>query len=384
MTGGSRGVADRSPGRPQQGSPVCERGERFAVTAIRGVDPATGELGSTPDEQFRLAFAQLESLLEIAGLSPAEVGRLTVFTPDPAFRPLINPPWLRLYPDPGDRPARKTTHVPLPAGVAVELEAVGVRGHQRVSLEIDGVRHKDPLPMGALLDRHLFSSVIGPDVPGGGRAERVAALRQVFANASALVEAAGGTLDDISSVWTYLGMWDLHPEMVDVWVDNFPDPASRPARKTFYYPRVDVQLQLEAVLGGPRTNMEIPGISHHDPIPMGAVTGGVFTTSGVDGRDPESNKEPRGVAAQSRGVLANVDRLLAQIGGDRRRLSHITVLLGQLSYLGEFEPVWTEAFPDPVSAPALQVLELGLPARDILVQAIASGVLGPEPADTDR
>jgi enamine deaminase RidA (YjgF/YER057c/UK114 family) len=164
-------------------------------------------------------------------------------------------------------------------------------------------------------------------------------------------------------------------------VDVFPDPTSRPARKTFYYPRVDVQVQLEAVIGGPRTNLEIPGISHHDPIPMGAATGGVFTTSGVDGRDPESNREPRGVAGQSRGVLENVDRLLAQVGCDRKSLYHATILLGQLSYLAEFEPVWTAAFPDPVSAPALQVLELGLPARDILVQAIASGVLSPEPAD---
>lgn len=360
---------------PRPGSPVCERGERFAVAAIRGVDPATGELGATPEEQFRLAFAQLESLLELAELSPAEVGRVTVFTPDAAYRPLINPPWLDLYPHDGDRPARKTTHVPLPDGVYVELEAVGVRGRRRVSLEIDGVRHKDPLPMGAVLGRHLFSSVIGPDVPGGGRADRVAALEQVFANASALLAAAGATMDDVSSVWTYLGMWDLHPEMVDVWVDAFPDPNSRPARKTYYYPRVNVQIQLEAVLGGPRTNLEIPGISHHDPIPMGAVTGGVFTTSGVDGRDPEKNKEPRGVAAQSREVLANLDRLLTRAGADRTSLGHVTILLGQLSYVGEFEPVWTEAFPDPGSAPALQVLELGLPARDILVQAIASGVL---------
>ena len=380
MTGGGRAAAGLSSGQAQQGSPVCERGERFAVSAIRGVDAATGELGATPEEQFRLAFAQLAGLLEIAGLSPGEVGRVTVFTPDPAFRPLINPPWLALYPDPEDRPARKTTHVPLPPGVAVELEAVGVRGQQRVSLEIEGIRHKDPLPMGARLGRHVFSSVLGPDLPGGGRAKRVAALEQVFANATALVEVAGGGPEDVSNVWTYLGMWDLHPEMVDVWVNAFPDPASRPARKTFYYPRVDVQVQLEAVIGGPRTNLEIPGISHHDPIPMGAVTGGVFTTSGVDGRDPESNQEPRGVAAQSRGVLDNVDRLLAQVGLDRGDLHHVTVLLGQLSYLSEFEPVWAEAFPDQAVAPALQVLELGLPARDILVQAIASGVL---PADAD-
>lgn len=354
---------------------VRECGERFAVTAVRGIDPAAGEPGATPEEQFGLAFRRLVALLEASGLSPGEVGRVTVFTPDPGFRPLINPPWTGLYPDADDRPARKTTHVPLPPGVFVELEAVGVRGHARVPVEIDGIRHKDPLPMGARLGRHVFSSVIGADLPGGGRAERVAALEQVFANATAFVEAAGGAPGDIANVWTYLGMWDLHPEMVDVWVDTFPDPDSRPARKTFYYPRVDVQLQLEAVIGGPRRNLEIPGISHHDPIPMGAVTGGVLTTSGVDGRDPDRDAAPRGVLAQSRGVLNNLERLLVQVGARQEDLHHVTVLLGQRSYLPEFEQAWTAAHPDPARSPAMQVLELGLPARDILVQAIASGVL---------
>jgi 2-iminobutanoate/2-iminopropanoate deaminase len=355
-------------------SRVRERGDRFAVAGVRGVDPGTGELGATPAEQFRLAFGRLAELLRAEGLGLGEVGRITVFTPDPALRPLIDPPWLALFPEDDDRPARKTTHVPLPSGVAVELEAVGVRAATRTSIEIDGITHNNPLPMGARLGRYVFSSVLGPDLPGGGRARRVGALEQVFANAAAFLASAGAGLEDVSTVWTYLGMWDLHPEMVDIWVDTFPEPASRPARKTFYYPRVDVQLQLEAVVGGPRTNLEIPGISHHDPIPMGALTGGVLTTSGVDGRDPETNAEPRGVAAQSRSVLANVDRLLARVGAGREDLYHVTVLLGQLAYLPEFESVWHDAFPDAASAPALQVLELGLPARDMLVQAIAQAL----------
>jgi 2-iminobutanoate/2-iminopropanoate deaminase len=358
---------------------VSQREDLFAITGVTGVDPVTGTLPSSADEQFRQAFSNLRAVADLAGVQLDEVGRITVFTPDPANRPLINPPWLDLFPDATSRPARKTTHFPLADGVHVELEAVGVRGARRVAVEIEGVRHKDPLPMGARLGRYVFSSVIVPDVPGGGEVERVAAIEQCYRNMASFMEAAGGSLDDVSSVWTYMGMWDLHPEMVDIWVDAFPDEASRPSRKTLYYPRTSIQMQCEAVLGGSRSVLEIPGISHHDPIPMGAVTAGVFTTSGVDGRNPATNIEPRGVAAQSQQTLDNLFVLLEEAGGSPDALQHVTVLLGERHYLPEFLPAWRRAFPEPESAPALQAMTLGLPARDMLVQVIARGFVDPAP-----
>lgn len=359
--------------RPDGTGRFQERGGLFTLAGIRGADGG-GPLSSAQD-QMAAAFANLRAAADVAGVALSELGRVTVLTPDPANRQWINPPWLGLFPDDGDRPARKTTHVPLPAGVHVELMAEGVRGERRRSLEIEGVRHKDPLPMGAVLGRHVFSSVVVPDVPGGGPATGVAAIEQTYANARALLAAAGGSLDDVCNVWTYLGMWDLHPEMVDIWVDNFPDEASRPSRKTFYYPRATFQLQLEAVLGGPRSVLEIPGIGHHDPIPMGAVTGGLITSSGVDGRDPETNTEPRGVAAQSERALLNLALLMEQAGGQPEQLYQVSVLLGELRYLQDFLPAWQRAFPDPDNAPALQPMTLGLPARDMLVQVIGRGLL---------
>jgi enamine deaminase RidA (YjgF/YER057c/UK114 family) len=243
-----------------------------------------------------------------------------------------------------------------------------------VPVEIDGVRHKDPLPMGARLGRYMFSSVIVTDIPHETRRPaRIASIEQAFDNLTALIEAAGGTLDDISNVWTFIGMWDLHPDYVDVWVDRFKDEHSRPSRKTFYYPRVDFQLQCDAVIGGERQNLEIPGIHHHDPMPMGAVTGGVFTSSGIDSRDPETKKEPNGVPAQSRNVMKNLVRLLDQANYSTDQLFHVTGLVGNRDYIPAFEEAWREVFPDPDTAPAWQVMELGLTARDNLVQVIARG-----------
>lgn len=353
---------------------VAEREGVVSITGVRGA--AEGAADMEAEEQFRLAYDRLGQELASAGLSPDEVGRVTVVTPDASYRPMINPGWLELFPD-DNRPARRTTHAPIPGGHVVELEAVCVRGARRRPVEIEGVRHRDPLPMGAVLGRYVFSSAIVPDAPDGTVPDGLGAIHQSFENLGAFVGAAGGSLDDVANLWVYLGRWDLHDYMVDTWVDTFPDEHSRPSRKTFYYPRVSIQLQCEAVLGCERTTYELEGLTHRDPIPMAARTGGLFTTSGVDGRDPAVGKVPRGVRAQSDQAINNLHQLLAVAGLRPADLFQVTALVGQLRYFDEFRAAWDAAWPDPAQTPALTILELGLPARDFLVQVLGRALAEP-------
>jgi 2-iminobutanoate/2-iminopropanoate deaminase len=354
----------------------CDRGQHFSIAALRGADPSTGDLPPDQQTQFRNVFQNLECMLGEHDLTPAEVGRITVLTPDRSFRPLINKPWLELFPD-ENRPARRTTHFDLGPGVVVELLVTGIRGATRAPLEIPGVRHKDPVPMGVRLGEYVFSSAVVPDAPGGGHPEGIAAIHQAFANLESLLDAAGAGPDDASHVNVYLGRWDLHDDMVDTWVAAFPEPDSRPTRKTYYYPSVTVQLHCDAVIGGTRQNFELEGLQHRDPIPMGAVTGGVFTTSGVDGRDPATGRVPRHVAPQARQALANLRRLAASAGCGKSSLFHVDALVGQRRYVGEVLGAWGELFRDASAAPTLQITDLGLVARDYLVQFIAKGVADP-------
>ncbi|MBO0691513.1 MAG: heme-binding protein [Acidimicrobiaceae bacterium] len=371
-----RSLPSSSPATPTagRGAQFGAADDAFALTGVLGLDPDTGQLGESPQEQFEFAFESLRRYSDQFGFSLGEIGRITVITPDATYRPLINPPWLDLFPG-EDRPARRTTHAPLPPRTYVELEVVGARG-ERTPIEIEGVRHRDPLPMAARVGRHLYSSAIGSDIPheSGRRPEREAAIVQAFENLQAVVQAAGATMDNVADVWTYLGMWDLHPEYVDIWVDVFKDDASRPSRKTFYYPRVDIQLQFDALLGAERTNLEIAGIGHHDPIPMGASTGNLVTTSGVDGRDPATGKAPRGVVAQSAMALSNLIGLFKDAGVSRKGIYHVTGLVGHSAYVGPFVAEFERSFPVRAERPALQLLELGLPARDMLVQFLARGM----------
>jgi hypothetical protein len=55
---------------------LVKAGNLFFTSGIRGTDRNTGKLGETPEEQFRLAWQNLKALVEHAGLSTDEIGRM--------------------------------------------------------------------------------------------------------------------------------------------------------------------------------------------------------------------------------------------------------------------------------------------------------------------
>src|SRR5205085_9128014 len=143
-------------------------GKLVFTSGISGFDLKTGLLAEGPEQQFAHAFDNLMALLNSADAGPDSIGLLTVWIPGRAHRAFINKDWLRFNPD-ADRPARKTNQAPLPTGIEVQLMAACVPGEKRVPLEIPGLSHKDPLPMGARLGQFVFSSVIAPEDPKNGK-----------------------------------------------------------------------------------------------------------------------------------------------------------------------------------------------------------------------
>jgi enamine deaminase RidA (YjgF/YER057c/UK114 family) len=124
---------------------------------------------------------------------------------------------------------------------------------QRVSVEVPGLKHDNPIPAACRIGPFLVSSVIAPkdaqgQVPEGLEAQ----CTQVFANLKALLAAAGGTPEQIIKLTVYLKDRALRPHVNRFWLELFPDPHSRPARHTFSSPDLPepqmVQLELMAVL----------------------------------------------------------------------------------------------------------------------------------------
>lgn len=344
-------------------------GKLIVTSGIPGIDRKTGLLPEDPARQFELAYENMRFVLESMGVAgPQEIAHLTVYIPDPKFRNLINRGWMALYPD-GDRPARKTNQVPLPEGMFVQLQAIAVAGEKRVELEIPGLAHRDPLPMGVKAGNFVFSSVISPQDPATGENAigAQAQIEQGFENVRLLMEQAGGTVDDVNHLWVFMKNFDHQPAMVDEWVRVYPHEGDRPARKTVNYDlgySTEIQIQATGYVGGAkRANFEVPGHTHHDPIPMAARTGGLLQSSGISGIDPASGKVPGDLASQITFGMMHVRNLMKEANGTLDDIVSITILVRDLDRAEMVSDRLVELFPDPKKQPTLKFVNYRMPGN---------------------
>jgi 2-iminobutanoate/2-iminopropanoate deaminase len=348
---------------------LVRTGNLFFSSGIRGVNRTTGELPSDPAEQFQNAWQNLAALVDGAGFSLDNVGLVTNLIDSQDYRAYINPGWLELFPEHDDRPARKTTSFPLPAGVAVELQVFGVVDQTRRCVEVSGLAHRDPLPNACRLGDYVYTSVIVPwDL---ATSEPVigedAQTDQCFDNMRTVMESAGASVDDVVLQWVYLNDFAYQPYMVDVYLEAWPADQYQAARKTFRYPMGgQIQIQCIGRVGGQRSNHEIGGHGHHDPIPMAARIGDLLASSGVSGVDPSgsSQLEPvEGAAGQAYFGLRNIKALAESGGMSLSDVGHITVLVQDYADLPAIDAEWSAVFPDPDDRPARQIMQLGLQRR---------------------
>ena len=95
-------------------------------SAIQGIDAETGKLSEDVYEQAAHCFKNLRTLLEVAGATPDDIVRMTCLLADLGDREALNKPWLEMFPDENDRPARHTSRYDPPGGMKVQIEIMAV------------------------------------------------------------------------------------------------------------------------------------------------------------------------------------------------------------------------------------------------------------------
>jgi 2-iminobutanoate/2-iminopropanoate deaminase len=117
---------DVAPMIHQNPIPTASRvGNMLFTSVIAGRDPETGEVPDSAEGQAVNAFKILRKILETAGATPGDVAHVTVFLKDNAYRPLVNKPWVEMFPDEHSRPARHAIIDPNLVSM-VQIEAVAV------------------------------------------------------------------------------------------------------------------------------------------------------------------------------------------------------------------------------------------------------------------
>ncbi|MGN5478592.1 RidA family protein [Cupriavidus basilensis] len=105
---------------------------------------------------------------------------------------------------------------------------------RRTSVYVEGFSHKNPIPAGCRIGPLLMSGSIGAMIPPPGKpAETIEAqCEYMLANVKRIVEAAGGTTDNIVKLTVWMKDKTQRPALNKPWLEMFPDPKSRPARHT--------------------------------------------------------------------------------------------------------------------------------------------------------
>jgi 2-iminobutanoate/2-iminopropanoate deaminase len=316
----------------QEPSVVSRIGPIAYTTGVVGVHGRTGALSEDPREQFATAFDNLADLLCRVGLSMNDVALLNIHIPTRDHRRLINAPWLAHFPG-SSRPARKTNQAPLPKGLAVQLQAVASASAHKEPIEVPGLVHRDPLPSGFRAGELVFSSVITGEDPISGQLCKGSAnqIRCALESAGRLMEAASGGVSGINHVWVFMADMRDTGELVRAWTDFFPSDGDRPARKTLPYILPDgihVQLQITGVTTGRRVNFELPGVAHHDPIPLASRSGPILQSSGIHGIDPATSQLVSGeFDMELQFALSNLKALMERSEVRVEEIALLTVIL---------------------------------------------------------
>lgn len=116
---------------------------------------------------------------------------------------------------------------------------------------------------------------------------------------------------------------------------------------------------------GKRQTLEVPGVAHNAPIPMGVRVGNLVFSSGVSGADPATGELPDDPARQAELMFQNARTLMEQAGGTLDDVARMTVYVKDDSYREHLNREWLKAFPD----------EHDRPARHTLVWNLRGGML---------
>lgn len=105
----------------------------------------------------------------------------------------------------------------------------------RRSVYVQGLAHgSNPIPAAAVVGSLLMSGGVSGVDRGSGSvpADIAGEVANMFDNVVAIVEAGGGTLDTVARIDVALTEPGIRDAVNEEWVRRFPNPGSRPARKT--------------------------------------------------------------------------------------------------------------------------------------------------------
>ena len=127
---------------------------------------------------------------------------------------------------------------------------------RRKSIDIDGFVHKNPIPAACRIGNLLMTGGIHGMDPETGKTPPTIEeqCRHIFRHIRKIMEAAGGTTDDIIKMTVWMNDRSQRDALNKEWIAMFPDESNRPARHTMkgnLEGGMLIQVDITAVIDGP-------------------------------------------------------------------------------------------------------------------------------------
>jgi 2-iminobutanoate/2-iminopropanoate deaminase len=108
----------------------------------------------------------------------------------------------------------------------------------RKSIDIDGYRHSNPIPVATQIGPLIVSSVVAPTAPGGSAmpSDVNGQLDNLFHHVGEMLAAVGADWRHVVKMSFYSSEPAIRLAINGPWIERFPDPGSRPARHTHITP----------------------------------------------------------------------------------------------------------------------------------------------------
>ena len=95
------------------------------LSGTTGINPATGQLSESFEEQARQSFLNVKTILEELGSNMGKIVKTTVFMVSGNEFSVLNKVYNEIFPN--DAPARSTPQVmPFPAGILISVECIAL------------------------------------------------------------------------------------------------------------------------------------------------------------------------------------------------------------------------------------------------------------------
>ena len=199
-------------------------GDIVFSAGVTAVDPATGLASGDTTAQMRAAFANLDRVLAQAGLDRGAVLRIGGYLRDLGEKDALNAAMVEVFPDAPQKPVHKYVPASLPPGVNISLQFIARGGVEREIIEIDGIKHNDPISLGARAGNLIISSRVQGRLADDAESQ---AERLVESHAHTVLQHVGGDLRHVTQATWGVGevayAADIAKVMARHWPSNPPD-----------------------------------------------------------------------------------------------------------------------------------------------------------------